>query len=94
MLIAISNYLKPLIEVDVYRDAHRHYLKALQASGKLIISGRQNPPVGGVIIAKMRSLDEFKQILREDPFFKAKVAEYNIIEFDPTLFDEAISALI
>lgn len=94
MLLAISKYLKPLTEVDVYRDEHRKYLKSLHASGKLMVSGRQNPPVGGVIIAKIKSLDEFKLILAEDFFFKTGVAEYKIIEFNPTLFDNSIYALL
>jgi uncharacterized protein YciI len=87
MLIAISTYLKPLPEVDVYRDEHKKYLQSLYSSGKLITSGRQNPPVGGVIIAKIESVEEFKQVLAEDPFCKAGVTEYKIIEFTPTLFD-------
>lgn len=90
MLIAISTYLKPLTEVDVHREEHRKYLKSLHASGKLLISGRQNPPVGGVIIARIKSLDEFKLILAEDPFFKSGMVEYKITEFNPTLFDEVI----
>jgi uncharacterized protein YciI len=93
MLIAISTYLKPLPEVDVYRDAHKKFLQSLYASGKLIASGRQNPPIGGVIITKIKSVEEFKQILSDDPFCKAGVTEYKVIDFTPTLFDPIYSCL-
>lgn len=91
MFIAISKYTKPLTEVDVYRPAHQQYIKPLFETGKLLISGRQNPPAGGVIIAQTHSLEEFKQILDDDPFTKAGVAEYTIIEFTPTFYASLIA---
>jgi uncharacterized protein YciI len=93
MLIAISKYTKPLSEVDVYRQEHHKYMKPLFETGKLFIAGRQNPPSGGVIIAKTQSCDEFQKILDNDPFTKAGVAEYTIIEFNPTFFDDSIGML-
>lgn len=90
MLIAISKYLKSLEEVDVHRKKHHEYLKPLFASGKLLISGRQNPPVGGVIMSKILSLAEFKEILREDPFSQAGVARYEVIEFTPVLGEPSL----
>jgi uncharacterized protein YciI len=94
MLIAISKYLKPLPEVDLHRDEHRKFLKTLLSSNKLVVSGRQNPPVGGVIITQIKSIEEFKKILAEDPFCKAGVSEYTIIEFIPNLFDDPIRAYV
>jgi hypothetical protein len=56
--------------------------------------GRQNPPVGGVIIAKTKSREEFQNILDNDPFTKAGVAEYKIIEFTPGFHDPLLSEWI
>jgi uncharacterized protein YciI len=94
MFIAISKYLKPLSEVDAYRPAHHQYIKPLFESGHFLISGRQNPPVGGVIISKLKSIEEFKTILDNDPFTKAGVAEYHITEFAPAFYDQALKSII
>ena len=94
MLIALSTYLKPLNEVDLYRDDHRSYLKELIAKDKLLVSGRQNPPVGGVLIFKIASKEAVEQLLKEDPFTKAGVAEYKIIEFKPLQYDPALLSLL
>lgn len=91
MLIAISKYIKPLAEIEIHRPAHLEYIKALFAAEKLLIAGRQNPPTGAVIIAKTQSRAEFEQIIANDPYTKAGVAEYNIIEF-ATLFCHDILA--
>jgi uncharacterized protein YciI len=95
MLIAISKYLKPLVEVDVYRTQHIEYLKSsLLATNKLFLAGRQNPPVGAVIIVNQLSMSEFKTILLQDPYCIAGVAEYEIIEVNPGLFDETLRELL
>jgi uncharacterized protein YciI len=94
MLIAISKYTKPLSEVDVYRPAHHQYIKPLFASGELLIAGRQNPPLGGVIIAKTESIEKFKEILDNDPFTKAGVAEYEIITLIPSFYDQILNEII
>ncbi len=94
MFIAISKYKKPLAEVDVYRAEHHQYVKSLFAAGKLLVCGRQNPPVGGVIIAITQTLAEFEIILENDPFTKADVAEYNIIEVKPSFYDDCLAPLL
>jgi uncharacterized protein YciI len=94
MFIAISKYTKPLEVVDRLRAAHKEYLQSLFAADKLLISGRQNPPAGGVIISKAISRDEFKEIIANDPFTKAEVAVYTITEFEPGFHDVVLNELI
>lgn len=91
MLIAISKYKKPLNEVDAHREAHRAYIKPFFSDGTLLTGGRQNPPYGGVIIAKNATREEFEKILSKDPFTLAELAEYQIIEFNPHFFDSCLS---
>lgn len=93
MLIAISKYTKPLHEVDAYRQEHQNYLKALFSAGKLLVTGRQNPAAGGVIIAKSIEIEEFKNILDHDPFTVAGVAEYKITEFQPSFYDHILAEM-
>ena len=94
MLMALSNYTKSLDEVNTHRDQHIEYLKHLITANKLLVAGRQTPPTGAVIIAKNISLDEFKTILAKDPYTQAGVADYQIIEFNPALCNEAFKAFI
>lgn len=89
MVIAISKYLKPLAEVDTKRAAHLEFLKRGFAEGKLLAAGRQNPPVGGVIMSATLSKAQFEAFLREDPFSKEGIAEYHITEFQPALCEDA-----
>ncbi|PIQ43960.1 MAG: GTP cyclohydrolase [Gammaproteobacteria bacterium CG11_big_fil_rev_8_21_14_0_20_46_22] len=91
MLIAISKYLTPLDEVDVHRAKHHQYLKPLFESKKLLIAGRQNNDLGGVIIARTLSKEEFEQILAQDPFTMAGVSKYTIYEFTPSFYDECFA---
>ena len=95
MLIAISNYTKPLEEVDSHRADHIEYVKKLILASKLHAAGRQTPAIGAVIIANHHiSRDELLGLLAEDPYCKAGVAEYKIIEFNPVLCDEAFRAFV
>lgn len=84
MLLAISKYMKPLEEVDKFRVEHHEYLKPLFKLDKLLTCGRQDSLEGGVIIAKNISRKEFEYIIMNDPFVKAKVSKYEIIEFTPS----------
>ncbi len=44
------------------------------------------PHNGGVILVLAETRDAFLKIISEDPYFKNKVAEYQVIEFNPTLY--------
>ena len=92
MLIAILNYIRPLSEVDAILPAHREFLKQLLQEGKLLIAGRQNPRIGGVMIAKNVTRDEFEALLKKDPL--SKVYEYQIIELIPSFYAECLKDLL
>ena len=49
IFVAILTYKKPLDEVVKFRPAHLDFLDEYYNAGKFIVSGRQTPPVGGVI---------------------------------------------
>jgi len=88
MVIMILKYVKPLEEVDQHLIPHRAFLDECFKQKKFICSGRQKPPVGGVILANVDSVDEAKAISQEDPFVIHKVAEYSFIEFGVGKYDE------
>lgn len=91
MFIAILTYKKPLEEVDRFLQAHREYLAEHYAGGDFIASGPQTPRVGGVIMIKAENRATVDSIIAQDPFNINGIADYQIVEFTPTMFcDEAL----
>lgn len=86
MFIAILTYKKPLNEVDRFLAAHREYLAKHYAVGDFIASGPQTPRVGGVIMIKAEDRTEVDAIIAQDPFNINGLANYQIVEFTPTMF--------
>lgn len=90
MLIAISTYLKPLSEIDPYRTRHLDFLKKLATERKVLVAGRQDPGIGGIIVANMNSIDDFRELLQGDPYFQNGFVEYKFIKFLGMVYDENI----
>ena len=86
MFIAILKYKKPLEEVDRFLQAHRDFLARHYAAGNLIASGPRTPRIGGVIMIKAAGSEAVDAIIAEDPFKINGIADYQIVEFTPTLF--------
>jgi uncharacterized damage-inducible protein DinB/uncharacterized protein YciI len=81
--VIASDYLAPLTEIDKLLAEHRAHLGTGYARGLLLASGPQNPRVGGMILARAHERSELEQFLADDPFAKAGIARYHLIEFDP-----------
>lgn len=90
MFIAILTYKKSLNEVDRFLQAHREYLAKHYAAGDFIASGPQTPRVGGVIMIKAENRIAVDAIIAQDPFNINDVADYQIVEFTPTMFCDGI----
>ena len=88
MFIAVLTYRKPLEVVDRYLQAHRDYLVEHYAAGDFIMSGPQTPRVGGMIMMKAESRPAVEAIIAQDPFKINGIADYQIVEFTPTMFCE------
>jgi uncharacterized protein YciI len=91
MFAVILTYKQPMPVVEAHTTAHRAYLDRYYQQGVFLISGRQNPPQGGVILAKADSREHLLRILAEDPFHTENVAEYAIYEFTPTKFQPCLA---
>lgn len=85
MFIAILTYKKPLSEVDRFLQAHREYLAKHYAAGDFIASGPQTPRVGGVIMMKATDHAAVDAIIAQDPFNINDIADYQIVEFAPSM---------
>ena len=83
MFVAISVYLKPLEELDQLYPAHFEWLRKHYELGRFLSSGPRVPRIGGVLIARAESREEFLSILDEDPFQQNGIAQYDVFEFNP-----------
>lgn len=94
MFILVLKYIKSIEEVENELKAHVEYLEKYYAMKKFVCSGRRNPRIGGVIICNGQSMEEVQEIVKEDPFYIKKIADYEIIEFTPTKYLEGFEAFI
>ncbi|MFT5875048.1 MAG: hypothetical protein ACI8WT_004028 [Clostridium sp.] len=60
---------------------HIEFSEKYYATEKFICSVRKNPRTGGIILCNVQNIDEVNAIVKEDPFYKEKIASYEIIEF-------------
>ena len=86
MFLIIVDYKKPLEEVERYLAEHWAFLDRYFAQGKLLCTGPQNSRTGGVIVSKAANRAEAEAFTREDPFFRHEIADYTIVEFEPTKY--------
>ena len=85
MFIVLLKYIKPISEVDRFVAEHRKFLERYYMSGNFLLSGRKEPRTGGVILATAGTLAEIEGIIQNDPFHREGIAEYEIVEFLPSM---------
>lgn len=92
MFIILLNYIKPLSDVDRFVAEHREFLERYYASGHFVLSGRKEPRTGGVILSTAATRAEIESIILNDPFKREKIAEYEVIEFVPSMAAESLAS--
>jgi len=91
MFVISITYTKSASEVDALLTAHKQFLDEQYADGVFLMSGRKVPRTGGVIIADAADRNEVEAIVETDPFYIGGVAQYEIIEFVPSMTAEVLS---
>src|SRR5574339_453328 len=81
MYIINLNYIVPLEQLDAHMDEHVKFLRKYYKLNKFIASGRKVPRTRGIILALADSKEEVENIIKEDPFYIHKLADFSIIEF-------------
>ncbi len=81
MFVLVLTYTKPLAEVDALMRRHMAWLNRQYDEGRFIVSGRQVPRTGGVILARGDDREEIERIAAEDPFVAGGVATVDILQF-------------
>jgi len=94
IFVITITYTKPISEIERYLEAHRNFLTDWYEKGVLMMSGPQNPRIGGVIIGRFWSMDEAQAFIHADPFNVADVADYDIVEFVPSRYANEIKDFV
>jgi uncharacterized protein YciI len=87
-------YKAPLANIDARMRAHVAFLKKYYAAGNFLVSGRQIPRVGGIIVAVADTRERIEAIMAEDPFCRDGLADVRIIEFRASQRADDIDARI
>lgn len=80
--------------IDQHLQEHVEFLNRQYEQGNFIASGRKVPRTGGIIIAKMESKELLMDVLRQDPFHKHELANYEVTEFIPSKVAAGLESLM
>jgi uncharacterized protein YciI len=81
MFILLLTYTKPLEEVDALMRDHMAWLNEQYQAGRFLVSGRQVPRTGGVIVARGDDREGIEALAAGDPFVTGGVATCEVIQF-------------
>jgi uncharacterized protein YciI len=82
--LMISTYTAPLDQVDQARDAHLAFLDGLEERHLVVSAGRQDPPVGGVVLLDVATEAEARDLMADDPYVTRGLAEYRAVGWHPS----------
>ena len=94
MYILILKYKSGLNEIDNALPGHIEYLNKYYTLGRFLCSGPQNPRSGGVIVCTAKDRAAVDDIIAEDPFYAKQLADYEVIEFLPTMYVDELKPLL
>jgi uncharacterized protein YciI len=81
MFVIDLHYIVPLEKLDAHMTEHVKFLKKYYDQNVFLASGRKVPRTGGIILALADSKEAVEEIIKEDPFYSHKLAEFKITEF-------------
>jgi len=81
VFVLIARYNRPADVVDQHLDEHIAWIRRHAEAGRVLVTARQNPVVGGLIIAT-GDRAEIDEMISEDPFVVAGVSQYEVLEYD------------
>ena len=94
MFIINLTYIEPLEAVEKHLQEHINFLDHYYAEGLFIASGRKNPRTGGIILMQGKNKEAVQEIIRQDPFYKNKIAQYEIIEFEASKYCPELKTIL
>jgi uncharacterized protein YciI len=84
MYLMISTYLRPTDELDAARPDHLAFMAGLEATGVIVGAGRQDPPVGGIVLLDVATEAQARATMADDPYVLRGLARYEPVGWNPT----------
>jgi uncharacterized protein YciI len=81
VFVLLLTYVKTLSEVDALMREHVAWLDEQYDAGRFLVSGRQIPRTGGVILALGDDREAIEALAASDPFVSGGVATCEVIQF-------------
>jgi uncharacterized protein YciI len=81
MFVINLNYIVPLEQLDAHMGDHMKFLNKYYKENVFVASGRKVPRTGGIILAIGKTKEEVDELIKEDPFYVHKLAEFTVTEF-------------
>lgn len=84
MYIVVLEFTRPLDVVDLALPDHVAWSTRQYEAGHFLVSGRQIPPDGVVILAKAMTRGRLDAIMATCPYVVQRLARYEVTEFRAT----------
>ena len=81
MFLLLNEYAVDETTLATAHPAHVAWFVEQVDAGRVVMAGRQVPPVGGVIILHVATRAEAESFAANDPYALAGYATYRVIEF-------------
>lgn len=93
MYLLIASYNKSPEEVAPHLASHGAWVKQHLDEGTFLFAGPKKSKLGGAILVKSIDKNKLMDMLAQDSYITADVADYQIIDFDCKVTNEALELL-
>jgi uncharacterized protein YciI len=94
MYIILIQHRQSDTSVNFYKEAHKQFLQKQIEEGNFITAGNRNPNTGEVILSYLNDLETLQMIFYQDPYYRNRIGQYEIIEFTPDINCEPLQEII
>ena len=86
LFVVVSTFLVPIEVIDENVADHAAWVEEQYAKGRVLASGRRQPPIGGIIILRGESREEIVRLFSDEPFNTRGLVEYQFFQLTPGEF--------
>ncbi len=94
MFVLLLTYVRPLEDVDARMREHMAWVTRQYEAGHFVVSGRQVPRTGGVILARGDDREAIEALAASDPFVTSGVATCEVVQFQASQTAAGLDTLL
>jgi len=94
MFLLNVSYSQSPLKVEPQISSHGAWVKKYIDDGTFLFAGPKKSGLGGLILVKSMPKADLQQLLAEDSYVQADVADYHIVDFDCKLAGPNLSSLL